>query len=140
MTLTLNRRAYRTLVLELLRVGPFSAADMFDTSFVAPYESRPRRYGLVSTGFEATESDRLAGPQVDHDVRFRTRAVGKTPDEMNFAADHIYNHLINVRVVVPGRNSRPIRHVSSDPPQRDTSVGDGLFFCDDEWALFTTPA
>lgn len=136
----MNRRAYRDQVLARLRSSPFSAADVFDTSFTAEYNARPSRYLLVFTNVEAAESDRLAGPQADHDLRFVVRAVGKSPQEAMFAADHAMNRLINVRLEVAGRSSRPVRHVSSDPVQKDSSVGAGLYFYDDEYAWFSTPA
>lgn len=137
----LNRRAYRDQVLARLRSSPFSASDVFDTSFTAEYEARPRRYLLVRTSPEPVEGDRQGtGQQTDHDVRFYVRAVGKTPDEAMFAADHAQNRLVNVRLDLPGRSSRKVRHVGGDPIQKDSSVGAGLYFYDDEYAWFSTPA
>lgn len=135
----MNRRGYRDAVLAQLRVSPFSVADVFDTEVAGAYQERPRRYIVLFTFTEPAEVDRLTGPSVDHDVRFITRSVGRTPTEAMFAADHVGAQLLNRRLVMSGRSSRPVRHVSSDPIRRDPDVGDGLFFYDDEWSWFSTP-
>lgn len=135
----MNRRSYRDVVLAQLRVSPFSGVDVFDTEVSGSYGERPRRYIVLFTFTDPADVDRLTGPAVDHDVRFITRSVGRTPNEAMFAADHVMAQLRNARLVMSGRNSRPVRHVSSDPIRRDPDVGDGLYFYDDEWSWFTTP-
>lgn len=135
----MNRRSYRDVVLAQLRVSPFSDVDVVDTEMTGAYQDRPRRYVVLFTFTEPSDVDRLTGPAVDHDVRFITRSVGRTPNEAMFAADHVMAQLRNARLVMSGRNSRTVRHVSSDPIRRDPDVGDGLYFYDDEWSWFTTP-
>lgn len=135
----MNRRSYRDVVLAQLRVSPFSNSDVFDTEVKGSYNDRPRRYIVLFTFNEPADADRLTGPAVDHDVRFITRSVGRTPNEAMFAADHVMAQLLNQRLVMSGRNSRPLRHVSGDPIRHDKDVGDGLYFYDDEWSWFTTP-
>lgn len=136
----MNRRQYRDVVRARLVVPPFSNEEVFDTEVTGAYGVRPSRYIVLFTFNEPTELDRLTGPSVDHDVRFITRSVGRTPNEAMFAADHAAARFMNWRAPMEGRNSRPMRHVSSDPIRRDPDVGDGLFFYDDEWSWFSTPA
>ena len=131
-------RDYRDKILEVLRVAPYSAADVFDAMPTGDYHSRPRRYMVLLMGREAVPSDRLTGPQSDHDVQFRVRAVGRTPNEAMAVADTAYERLTNAPLTLEGRNSRPVRHVDSDGILFDPDVGDGLYFFDDVYSWFTT--
>lgn len=101
-------------------------------------------YWLVVPDAGLSGRDTLAGPSSRLDLTVRVTSVGATTHEAVAAASRARGALTDVRPVIPGRRTWPIRHVDTLPVMPDPDItlttGRRLQIAVDTYALSTVPA
>lgn len=100
----------------------------------------PELYCVVNLNNGDRFGDRSTGADESAIFRAGVRSVGRTRDQAQLIAEHVFAQAMNVRLVVPGRILTRIKHGGGQPTQEDDSVNPPLWFASDIFTFRSDPA
>lgn len=123
--------AYATAVLALLEAD--ANLNVYDG---AVPDQTPAPYVVVYINTDSERSERLTSNTSAGRVRITTHSVADTAQGARIVADRVRSALLDVRPVVAGVSTHPIRHEFGIPPVRDESTGYLVMDVVDGWTSY----
>ena len=99
-----------------------------------------RPYVVVYAPVGKSTLNNLTGNSGALEALIQTTCVGDTAESCRIVSRRVKADLLDIRPVIVGRVSFPIRHADSRPPQVDNQVQPPVLFAVDRWLTSSVPA